>query len=161
MSLVTRRRETSFDGVRGRTGEELLRLAVRRGGLSLGRSVELLLDLDGRRALGLDVDCGDDTRRFLPFLAAEVRDRELAVDSALPLLDEAERRFYLERGTGLAAARGLLVERHGRPLGALRDVVLGADGTIAGLLVAGAEPELVPFDASVSLRNRRRRAPAA
>ena len=147
--------------MRGRTGEELLQLPVRTGGLGLGRSVDLLLDLDGHRALGLDVRCGDEVTRFLPLAVATVRDDRIEVESALVLLDEAERRFYRERARTLSEVRGLAVEREGERLGELRDVVLGDGFEILGLLVAGADPEVVRFDDSTRIRDGRRRAPAA
>jgi hypothetical protein len=142
--------------MRGRVGEELLRLPVRTGGLTLGRSVELLLDLDGRRALGVDVECGDDVRRFLPLAVAELRDEELHVASALVLLEEAERRFYRERGVSLSAARALTVLRGGEALGRLRDVLVGPGGVLEALAV---EQEVVLFDHSIAFADRR--APAA
>lgn len=145
--------------MRGRTGEELLRLPVRAGGLSLGRSVDLVLDFEQRRALGLDVLCGDDVRRFVPLPVATLHDDEIEVESALLLLDEVERRFYRERATTLSETRELPVERAGQTLGGLRDVVLGDTFEIEGLLVLGAEPELVPFDDSVSLGGPNRRRP--
>jgi hypothetical protein len=147
-------------GMKGRTGDELLRLRVRTGGLSLGRSADLVLDLAGRRVLGLDVHCGDGVMRFLPLAGASLGDDAIAVDSALVLLDEPERRFYAERGTALSAARGLAVVRDGRALGALRDVVLGRDQRIAAVLVEGvAQP--VGLDDSIGFADGRRRAPAA
>jgi hypothetical protein len=142
-------------GLRGLVGDELLGLTVRTGGISLGRSVELVLDLAGRRALGLDVDCGDAVRRFLPLAVTELHGGELVVASALVLLDETERRFYRERGITLGDARALTVQRGSETLGPLRDVVLGRDSALVGLLVRGREHEVVPFDASIAFRDRR------
>jgi hypothetical protein len=161
MSLASQPPEKERSGMRGRTGEGLLQLPVRTGGLGLGRSVDLVVDLDGRRALGLDVLCGDEVMRFVPVAVATLRDEMIEVKSALVLLDEGQRRFYQERATTLSQARGLTVERDGQPLGTLRDVVLGEAFAIRGLLVSGADPEFVPFDGSVRVRDGRRRAPAA
>jgi hypothetical protein len=147
--------------MRGLTGQQLLRLPVRTGGLSLGRSVELVLDLAGRSVVGVDVLCGDDVHRFLPLAAATVRDDAIEVDSALLLLDEGERHFYRERGTTLAEARTLVVERGADSLGELRDVVLGDALRIEALLVGAGEPAAVPFDDSVHVAGARRRAPVA
>ncbi len=41
-------------------------LPVRLHGIQLGRPVDLLLDPDTRRAVGLDLLCGDEVHRFLP-----------------------------------------------------------------------------------------------
>ena len=92
--------------MRGRPAEELLRLPVRLHGIQLGRPVDLILDLVGERALGLDVLCGDDVHRFLPLAAATVGDDEITVRSALTLLEEAELAFYRSRASELSALRG-------------------------------------------------------
>ena len=84
-------------------------------GIQLGRPVELIVDHDARRVLGLDILCGDDVHRFLPFAAVTIHDDELAVSSALTMLDEAELEFYRRRATTLAEVDGLVV---------------GADGTL-------------------------------
>jgi hypothetical protein len=139
----------------------LLGLAVRTNGISLGRTEELILDVPSRRAVGVDVLCGDGVHRFLPLAAASMGEGAIAVDSALMLLDEPELRFYRERGTPLSQARGSTVERGGEALGTLRDVVLGDDLALAALLVDGAQPELVPLDDAIRLGDGRRRAPAA
>ena len=47
------------------TGDELLALPVRLHGIQLGRPVDLLLDRDAQRIVGLDVLCGDEVHRFL------------------------------------------------------------------------------------------------
>ena len=51
---------------------EVLALPVRMHGIGLGRSVELIVDVDVRRVLGLEVRCGDDTHRFLPLAVAHI-----------------------------------------------------------------------------------------
>lgn len=83
---------------------ELLQLPVRVDGIRLGRCVDVVLDDEGERAIGVVVLCGDDTERFLVLDAAEVRDGEIAVSSAFPLLEDVE--FYRQRGKSLSDLRG-------------------------------------------------------
>ena len=59
------------------TGAELLALPVRLHGIQLGRPVDLLLDRDTLRTVGLDVLCGDEVHRFLPLPTASVSDDEI------------------------------------------------------------------------------------
>ncbi len=92
--------------MRGLTVGSLLRLPVRFRGIQLGRPVDVILDPRSERAIGLDVLCGDDTHRFLPLAAAEVRDGEIAVSSALTLLTSAELDFYRDRGSTLRDREG-------------------------------------------------------
>ena len=73
--------------MRGLSAESLLQLPVRVRGIQLGRPVDVILDAQGARALGLDVLCGDDTHRFLPLAAVEVGEDHLAVSSALKFSD--------------------------------------------------------------------------
>jgi sporulation protein YlmC with PRC-barrel domain len=112
----------------------VLMLPVRLHGIELGRTVELVLDLDVRRVLGFEVRCGDDVHRFLPLAAARVRDGEIATGSSLTLLDELP--FYRARGHGLAALRGARIANARDELGTLRDVVFEDDGSISSLVVA-------------------------
>lgn len=98
--------------------------------IDLGRPVDVVLDLGAARAVGLEVLCGDDERRFLPLAAASVADDSILVGSPLVLLDAAESRFYHEEARSLRELRGTTVEDRGRAVGRLRDVVLGADGRI-------------------------------
>ena len=100
---------------------DVLALPVRMHGIGLGRSVELIVDVDVRRVLGFEVRCGDDTHRFLPLAAAHVHDAEIAIASPLTLLDELA--FYRARGRGLGALRGARVANAGGAVGKLRDVV--------------------------------------
>ncbi len=121
--------------MRGRRAEELLHLPVRLHGIQLGRPVDLIVDLEAERALGLDVLCGDEVHRFLPLAAARVGDDEITVTSALMLLEEAELGFYRSRASTLSSLRGGPLEQGGRAIGRLRDLVLGEGGTLAGVLV--------------------------
>jgi hypothetical protein len=135
----------------------VLALPVRMHEIGLGRSVDLIVDVDVRRVLGLEVRCGDDTHRFLPLAAAQVRDGEIAIASSLILLDELA--FYRARGHGLGALRGARVANARGDLGTLRDVVFDADGSIRELVLATPAGELhVPPVADVQVATR---APAA
>ena len=106
----------------------LLQLPVNLRGIQLGRPVDLLLDVDGWNVLGYAVLCGDEARRFLPYAAAQVHDDEIAVGSALMLLEDAG--FYEKRGTSY---RSLLGEPMGG--GVLKDLVLDAAGHVVELIV--------------------------
>jgi len=101
-----------------------LQLPVRLHGIKLGRPVDLLVELDSWHVVGFVVRCGDDTTRFLPYGACQVADEEIAVASALMLLEDVG--FYTSRGTSFRSLLGGTVTRKGRAAGALRDLVLGA-----------------------------------
>jgi len=126
--------ELGVGGV-GTTGATLLALPVRVRGIRLGRPVDLLLDPKRGRLLGLDVRCGDDRNRFLPFSATIVAGTELRVPSALVLVDEEDARFYRERTVRPSSLRGRAVERGRRKVGRLLDVVVDAQGAVVALAV--------------------------
>jgi len=113
---------------------DVLALPIRMHGIGLGRSVDLILDVDVRRVLGFEVRCGDDTHRFLPLAAARVHEDKIAIGSPLTLLDELA--FYSARGHGLGALRGARVANARGELGPLRYVVFEDDGMIRELVVA-------------------------
>jgi hypothetical protein len=71
-------------------------------GIHLGRPIDVLLDETGERAVGFELLCGDGAHRFLPFAVADVRDGEIAVASALTLLDEGDLEYYRARTRRLA-----------------------------------------------------------
>lgn len=119
------------------TGAELLALPVRLHGIQLGRPVDLLLDRDTLRTVGLDVLCGDEVHRFLPLPTASVSDDEIAILSPLVLLEEDELHFYRSKTFALSTLRGRSVQRKGRDLGALGDVVIDAAGELVAVVVAG------------------------
>jgi hypothetical protein len=133
----------------GISAEALLRRPVRLRGIKLGRPVDLVLGRGPWRAIGVEVLCGDEVRRFLPLGAARVRDDEIAVASALLLLQEPDLSFYRTRGTMLSELRGRQVERRGRELGALKDVVLDGSGTVSELVVDGDTH--VPVDGALRI----------
>jgi len=137
---------------------DLRSLPIRLHGIELGRAVDLIVELETMRVLGLDVRCRDDTHRFLPLAAARVGEAEIAIGSALLLLDELP--FYRARGRSLQALRGTAVETGGGAAGALKDVLVGGDGAIEQVVVEGPTGERrVPVDAAARIRERR--APAA
>jgi hypothetical protein len=75
---------------------ELLRLPVTTNGIELGRTVEALVDGDGR-LIGFELVCRDGARRFLPAGAAEIGAAEIRVSSALVFLDERQLGWYRKR----------------------------------------------------------------
>ena len=87
--------------MRGRAAAELLSLPVRMHGIQLGRPVGAFLDEHADRLLGFEVLCGDGTHRFLPFTVAKLRPDEIAVESALTLIDERDLEFYRRRSRRL------------------------------------------------------------
>jgi hypothetical protein len=100
---------------------ELLQLPVQLHGIKLGQPVDVVLDAEEWRALGLVVRCGDDVERFLALPAARLGAEEIAVDSAFLLLEDVD--FYREHGRSLREL-----------VGELDDVEIGGDGgvTIGG-----------------------------
>ena len=121
--------------MRGVTGHELLKLPVRLHGIELARPIDLVVDISGRRAVGLELLCGDRAHRFLPLGAANVGTGEISLDSALAVVDDTA--YYLERGRRLHDLRGAAVTRDGRQEGPLEDVVLEGEGAIVQLVVDG------------------------
>jgi hypothetical protein len=132
------------------SGDALLALPVRLHGLQLGRPTDLLLDREVRRAVGLDVVCGDDAHRFLPLPTAAVDDAEIAIPSPLVLLEEDELDFYRSRTLTLSSLRGRLVEWRGSGAGVLRDVVIGTDAELVAVIVESEErTRRVPVDGTI------------
>jgi hypothetical protein len=142
-------------GMRERRGDELLGLPVRLHGVQLARPVDLLLDPNAHRAVGLDLLCGDEMHRFLPLQTAEVGKEEIRILSPFVLLEQRELEFYRSRALALGRLRGQPVERHGRSIGLLHDVVVAEDGQLVAAIV---ENERVPFDAALRFAPQRRSA---
>lgn len=90
--------------MRGRAASELLALPVRLHGIQLGTPVDALLDARADRLLGFEVLCGDGARRFLPFSVARVQADQIALDSALTLIDERDIAYYRRNSRRLAEA---------------------------------------------------------
>ena len=140
---------------------ELLKRPVMLGDIRLGAPLDAVLDSDSLRVVGLEVDCADGVRRFLPLPAARIRDDRISVGSALILLEENVRDFYRRRSCMFTALVGLPVERAGRPLGPLTDFVVAPDGTTESVRVSanGSDEESHPRAGVVI--GRARRIPAA
>lgn len=83
--------------MRGRPVAELLQLPVRLHGIQLARPVAALVDAHSDRLVGLEILCGDGEHRFLPYAVADVRSDEIAIESALTLLDEGDLAYYRPR----------------------------------------------------------------
>ena len=120
-----------------RSAVELLLLPVRLQEIRLGRPVDVLLDAESWRVLGFVVLCGDETERFLAYAAADPRQGEIAVTSALLLLDDVD--FYRSRSRSLRGLLGGAVVGARDELGVLRDLLIAPDGTVAALLVGKDE----------------------
>src|SRR5205823_2226217 len=106
------------DGTRGLPErapfDAILSLPVRLHGIELGRPVDLLLDRESLRVVGLDVLCGDEVHRFLPLPTAVVAEDGLKIHSPLVLLEEDELGFYRARAFTLTSSRGKAVTSQGR-----------------------------------------------
>jgi hypothetical protein len=138
------------------TGGELLALPVRLHGIQVGRPVDLLLDRDVERAVGLDVLCGDDVHRFLPLPTAAVCSDEIRILSRFVLLEQRELDFYRSRTLPLSRLRGGPVEeQNGRRVGPLRDVVVARDGRVIAAIV---DEKRIPFEAGLRFAPKRRSA---
>ena len=137
-----------------RSAGGLLSLPVRHKGIDLGRPVDVLLDLESGRALGLEVRCRDESRRFLPLVAAHLGPEAAELASPLALLDDLA--FYRARATGLRELLGVAVADGERPLGALLDVLLTERGAMAQLVVDGPRPRRVPYGPRIAFDGARR-----
>jgi hypothetical protein len=105
----------------------LLQLPVRLRGIQLGRPTDLLLDTDNWHAVGFVVLCGDESTRFLPYAACQPGDDEIAVASALMLLEDVG--FYEKRRVSFRS----LLDGEVIGGGVLQDVILGAGGVVTEL----------------------------
>ena len=75
--------------------------------------------------------------------------------SPFVLLEQRELEFYRSRTLALGRLRGQPVDRHGRGVGLLQDVVVADDGQLVAVIV---ENERVPFDAALRFAPQRRSA---
>ena len=138
---------------------QLLRANVQMRGIQLGRVSDVIFDRDLQGALGLEVHCGDEGRRFLPYAIARLHDDVIELDSPLVLLDESELAFYKERATTFASLVHRFVAVRGEGAGPLEDMVLRANGSIEAVVVAtGNGRRLIPYDERVAIAERRFRA---
>ena len=118
------------------SAEQLLRAPVLLHGIQLGRPVDVVLDRDRRRALGLEIHCGDESRRFLPITVVRLGDVGIELASPLLMLEGRELAFYTQRGSTLSPLRNAAVVVDGERVGSLADVELEADGTITEIVVS-------------------------
>ena len=138
------------------TGDEVLAMPVRLHGIELGRPVELLLDREAFRVVGLDVRCGDEVHRFLPLPTAGIADGALTIHSPLVMLEADQLAFYRSRSFSLASLKRRPVTRKGRNVGLLRDIVFLRDGKLAAVLLDGGER--VPFAGTLAFAPQSRSA---
>jgi len=138
------------------SGNEVLALPLRLHGIELGRPVDVLLDRETLRVVGLDVLCGDEEHRFLPLPTAVVGSDGLTIHSPLVLLEEDELGFYRARTFSLQALRGTPVMRKAAGVGTLRDVVFRSDGR--PLSVELESGERIPYDPALGFAPARRTA---
>jgi hypothetical protein len=141
------------------SGDALLALPVRLHGIRLGRPVDLLLDREAVRAVGLDVRCGDEEHRFLPLPTAAVGEDGITIHSPLVLLEEDELDFYRSRTFALSSLRGRAVHRNGREVGKLRDIVVTPGGElVAAMIDTGTGSRRLAFDGTLRFAPERRSA---
>jgi hypothetical protein len=95
--------------------------------IQLGRPTDLLVDVESWHVLGFVVRCGDESVRFLPWAASQPSDSEIAVGSALMLLEDVG--FYKRRSVSFRALAGGDVTLGG----VLRDVYIGEGGAVTEL----------------------------
>lgn len=133
------------------SADALLGLPVRLRGIAIGRPVDVIIDLDGRRALGLDLLCRDESHRFLPLSAASVVRDEITVSSALTLLSADELAFYRRQARTLRDLRGARVRRGARDIGRLQDVLIASDGKITELILDGGNRVAVGDEVEVAV----------
>lgn len=138
------------------SGDAILSLPLRLHGIELGRPVDVLLDRESLRVVGLDVLCGDEVHRFLPLPTAAVGDDSLMIHSPLVLLEEDELDFYRVRTFSLRTLRGEAVTRKERSVGTLRDIVFARGGELVAVLLESGDR--IPYDATLGLAPARRTA---
>lgn len=138
------------------SGDEILSLPLRLHGIELGRPVDVLLDRESLRVVGLDVICGDEVNRFLPLPTAAIGEDGLTIHSPLVLLEGDELGFYRTRTFSLRSVRGKGVTRKQRSVGTLRDVVFAADGTLVAIVLESGYR--LPYDGTLAFAPQRRTA---
>jgi hypothetical protein len=113
---------------------------VRLQGILLGRPSDVVLDSTCRRVLGFVVHSGDDAPRFLPFAASQPDADEIAVGSALMLLDDVA--FYRKHGVSFVSLLGSDIEKERVPVGTLVDMHVDHSGNVVELEVERDELRL-------------------
>jgi hypothetical protein len=104
-----------------------LRVPVRLHGIQLGQPTDLLVDVESWHAVGFVVHCGDDSVRFLPWAASQPAANEIAVGSALMLLEDVA--FYTKRSVSFRS----IVGGELRVGGVLHDLLIGDGGFVSEL----------------------------
>jgi hypothetical protein len=104
-----------------------LRLPVRLHGIQLGRPTDILLDVESWNVVGFVVRCGDEAVRFLPWAASQPSPEEIAVGSALMLLEDVG--FYKRRSVSFRSLVGGDITIGG----VLRDAYIGDGGAVTEL----------------------------
>jgi hypothetical protein len=138
------------------TGDGVLSMPVRLHGIDLGRPVDLLLDREAFRVVGLDVRCGDEVHRFLPLPTAAITDGALVIHSPLVMLEGDQLAFYRSRSFSLASLKRQPVTKNGRSVGVLRDIVFSRDGALAAVVLD--DGKRVPFEATLAFAPQSRSA---
>jgi hypothetical protein len=141
------------------SGDVLLGLPVRLHGLQLARPVDILLDREALRAVGLDLLCGDDGHRFLPLATAAITGGEISIRSPLVLLEADQLDFYRSRSFSLGSLRGRPVQVNRRDAGILRDIVVAPSGDLVAVLVeTNGGTTRLPADGTLRFAPERRSA---
>lgn len=112
---------------------EVLNRSVRIHGIDVGEPVDVLLDPDLRRVLGLEVHCRDGVNRFLPWLAGELQPDQLSVELPVALLDGPQLDYYRKHSLALNALRRLPVAGAGVPTARIEDVIVDSRGQVLAL----------------------------
>lgn len=115
----------------------LIGIPVRLHGILLGRPSDVVLDSTRRRVLGFVVRSGDDAARFLPFAASQPGAEEIAVGSALMLLDDLA--FYRKHGVSFVSLVKREIARENAPGGTLIDMHVDHAGRVVELEVEHEE----------------------
>ena len=146
MMLRNVRSGRQHGGMGALSAAALLRLPVRLHGTKLGRPTDLLVDVEAWQVLGFVVRCGDESVRFLPWAASQPSETEIAVGSALLLLEDVV--FYEKRSISFRSLVGEKLPAGGM----LRDVLIGGGGAVTELEIErdGERRRLQPVRARVS-----------
>ena len=132
----------------------LVRRSVVYRGIRLGVAADALFDRAIRRLVGLEVHCGDDKDRFLPFPACEVCDERIVVESALVLL-EGNLDFYRLDGCTFSQLRDARVLVGGDEAGTLADLLVTPDGEVTRIVAAATGGRLeLEAEGAVTLGNQ-------
>jgi hypothetical protein len=87
----------------------------------------VFVDVEAWQVLGFVVRCGDESVRFLPWQASQPSESEIAVGSALMLLEDVA--FYAQRSVSFRSLLGGELALGG----VLRDVLIGDRGAVTEL----------------------------